>query len=203
MLYIVEVPEAEVRQLERSVREINPGAPPPVAIGRNEDGNTTRIDLAQGYYEDTLRDVIREQEGRPARPWLELGEEERMAVAAYLAGYIDWQFEGGSNFLDHSNVGFLLEKHPGIAPEAFPETDPQHVFFGHTTGEVEAHYAVLLETEEAGTMPEWNALADSEKVRLVRSCRDALEADPAADLIDVLYANLDWNLAGDGTEDED
>ena len=63
-----------------------------------------------------------------------------------------------------------------------------------TKEEMEGAYDVLLEAEPGGDrMPNWDELNADQRAKLEEACREAREIDPAADLIDVLYANIDWN----------
>ena len=109
MLYLVEVPEARVKELEQAVRAINPEARRPIAVGMDEDRHMALLADARGTYEYDLQEVLED-----APEWDDLGEEARTAVAAYLAGFINWQFEGGGRPDYGCTIEDLLEKHPEI-----------------------------------------------------------------------------------------
>ena len=109
MLYLVEVPEAQMKDLSRAVGAINPRAKPPIAVGMDENRHVALLTDAQGTYEYDLQEIL---EGSP--PWEDLGEKARMAVAAYLAGFIDWQFEGGSRPDYLETLPDLLREHPEL-----------------------------------------------------------------------------------------
>ena len=109
MLYLVEVPEARMEELDQAVRAINPDANRPIAVGMDDNRHLALLGDARGTYEFDLRELIENP-----RDWDDLSEETRMAVAAYLSGFIDWQFEGGSR-PDHSDtLQDLLREHPEL-----------------------------------------------------------------------------------------
>ena len=109
MLYLVEVPEARMEELDQAVRAINTEANCPIAVGMDENRHLALLEDARGIYEFDLRELIEDP-----RDWDDLSEETRMAVAAYLSGFIDWQFEGGDrpDYLD--TLQDLLREHPEL-----------------------------------------------------------------------------------------
>ena len=109
MLYLVEVPEAQMTDLSRAVGAINPRAKPPIAVGMDENRHVALLADAQGTYEYDLMELIED-----APRWDNLSEEARMAMAAYLAGFIDWQFEGGSRPDYRETLEDLLRERPEL-----------------------------------------------------------------------------------------
>ena len=115
MLYLVEVPQTRVKELEQAVRAINPEAGQPIAAGMDENRHIALLDDARGTYEYDLVELIED-----APLWEDLGEKAQAAVAAYLSGFIDWQFEGGSRPDYRETLEDLLREHPelgGLRPE--------------------------------------------------------------------------------------
>ena len=109
MLYIVEVPEAQLEDLRQAINSINPEAPEPMAIGMDENQHVATLDHAEGTYLFDLMELVE----NPA-PWESLDEDARMAVAAYLSGFIDWQFEGGGRPDYRDTLEDLIREHPEI-----------------------------------------------------------------------------------------
>ena len=91
MQYIIEVPETRLPELFAAVTTINPQAPPPIAVSRNQEGLTSNMEYVEDYYLDELMDELTDGT-TTAPPWNELSEETRMAIGAALAGYPSWQF---------------------------------------------------------------------------------------------------------------
>ena len=105
----MEVPEAQLEDLRQAVNSINPEAPEPMAVGMDEDQHVAALGHAESTYLFDLTELI----DNPT-PWETLDENARMAVAAYLSGFIDWQFEGGDRPDYRDTLEDLLREHPEI-----------------------------------------------------------------------------------------
>ena len=108
MLYIIEVPETRMRDLSTCLVLLNPDAAPPIPVGMDENNHVGTIAAAQDTYQDEIRELI-----ESPKEWEDLAENTRMAIAAHLAGFINWQFDWGH--LNHwETLPDLLKDHPEI-----------------------------------------------------------------------------------------
>ncbi len=86
-------------------------------------------------------------------------------------------------------------------PVANPATGPDNILT-ITTRDVADHYGILMEsTDEGPNMPRWENLPENLRENMVSACRDALDQDPAADLVDTINENMDWEAAVLGKSD--
>lgn len=102
MKYIVEVDESQEGRLAAAIRELNPQAAAPVPVAEDGEHRTARLSEARKFYEADIRESL------PSLPrWEDLPGETKEAVAADLAGYIGWQFEGFT--FDYTTPDWLRE----------------------------------------------------------------------------------------------
>ena len=207
MLYIIDAPESALESIRNAVRQAEPHAQEPTAIVRCPDGRITPLNRVTNFYQYELR-----PEFPMLLPWDQLDKPTQTNIAVTLSGYIAWHFpEMYEMSLDdtYSDIAAALPETVGKdpanpPPKPEPMARPDYVLTSITTVDVSENYATICESTVDGQgLIEWEDLSDSQKAHLVEACQDALGANPAVDLSDVIMENTDWDTYSKPEDKED
>ena len=197
MLYIIEAPESARTTILNILRKTDSQAREPVPIVQDHEGRTAPLPMVAEFYESRLRGDFPQ-----LLPWEQLDNETRHGIATTLAGNIAWQFPSAFTLDQQEVYNDVAHHHPQAVgkdnnqapPAPQPMANPAYVLISTTTADVGQYYGTLCEsTVDGETLKEWEDLPEEERANLALACQRALEINPAADLLDILNENIDWD----------
>ena len=200
MLYIIEAPESDRTTILNILRKTDSQAREPVPIVQDHEGRTASVPKVAEFFESILRCDFPQ-----LLPWEQLDNETRHGIATTLAGNTAWQFPSVFTLDQQEVYNEVALHHPQAVsgnknqapPAPQPMANPAYVLISTTTADVSQYYGTLCEsTVDGETLAEWEDLPEEERANLALACQRALEINPAADLLDILNENIDWDTYG-------